>query len=92
MSASITVHNIQTGSHEYADLDALILGACEFYDENQDGGGYIQVRKNDKVITLAFIHDRDQGCDFDSSAVIVLADLPESVDADDLYELLKSCC
>ena len=90
MSASITVHNIQTGPHKHADLDALVLSTCEFYDDHP--GECVRVKKTDTLITLEFIHDRDRGRDLDTSAVIILADLPECVDADDLYELLKSCC
>ena len=84
----ITVHNIQTGTHEYPDVDALVLSQCEWYDE-YEGECDCHVSMNEKVIMLSYTHYGFN--DGDTSAVIIISDLPDVVDPVDLYEQLVSC-
>jgi hypothetical protein len=88
MPTSITVHNLVTGTHSYANTDELLTSTREWYEENE-GECQLDVSQNERMIMLSFTHyDFDDG---DTYAVILKDELPDGVDADDLVVQLNAC-
>jgi hypothetical protein len=86
--SQITVHNFFGSTKVHADLDALILSTCEWYDEFE-GNCQLNVSQDDELIMMEHVHYGFN--DGDTTAVIIKSELPDCVNANDLYLQLTAC-